>query len=227
MKFIWILRYGFMCVHFITANLFCRWRVRRKTQSPSSLSRLSYGEHSNMWISIMCLRLGIFALLLYPNFWCWSCFCFSAPSGPCWLQSRIIFSTWWFRSALHRLGKAFSAVQFLLTSSGNDALCNRMFSFLTGSVVRPEDVLFSKLQCCSLHSETQRCAKRVMCKKICWTVNGLLLISGCYFDPKCEYWCFSLAFVVRSFVSKNDQLMSIYYLTVTVMDTADLDTKAL
>ena len=32
----------------ITANLFCRWRVKKKTQSPSSLFRRSCGEHSKI-----------------------------------------------------------------------------------------------------------------------------------------------------------------------------------
>lgn len=40
-------------VQHITANLFCRWRVRRKTQSPWSLFRQSYGELSKMLISTL------------------------------------------------------------------------------------------------------------------------------------------------------------------------------
>lgn len=92
-------------------------------------------------------------LLFKPNFPYWIFYLFFSPSGRFWLLSRITFSTLWFRSASHHLAKASSTVQFLLTSSGNDTLYNGTFLFLTGSVVRPEEVLFSKPQCCNLHSE--------------------------------------------------------------------------
>ena len=78
---------------------------------------------------------------------------FLPPSGHIWQLSRITFSTWWFRSASRRLAKAFSTIQFLLlTSSGNNTSHNGTFLFLTGSVVRPEEVLLIKLLWWNLHS---------------------------------------------------------------------------
>ena len=54
-------------VQCITVNLFCRWRVRRKTQSPSSLFRLSYGEHSEKFHHVTG-DWAAFLLLLNLNF---------------------------------------------------------------------------------------------------------------------------------------------------------------
>ena len=153
----------------ITANLFCRWHVRRKTQSPSSLFRLSYGEHSDVFIFHHVMAIEHFLSLLNLDFPYW--LLFFPPSGRFWLQSRIIFSTWWCRSASRRLAKAFSSVQFLLTSSGNDTLYNGTFLFLTGSVVRPEEVLF---QCCNLHSEK------------CSQYKTLTLLSDSFQNPVCS-----------------------------------------
>lgn len=139
-------------VQCITVNLFCRWRVRRKTQSPSSLFRLSYGEHSEKFHHVAG-DWAVFLLLLNLNFSYSLCVFFS--SGPFWVLSRTIFSIWWFRSASRRLAKAFSAVKVLLTSSGSDTLYNGTFLFLTGSVVRPEEDLLSKPQCCNLQKWLQ------------------------------------------------------------------------
>ena len=100
-----------------------------------------------MLVELHCHHFSILVLHIYYVL------LFFPPSGHFWRLSRTTFSTWWFRSASRRLAKGFSTVQFLLlTSSGNNTSHNGTFLFLTGSVVRPEEVLLIKLQCCNLHS---------------------------------------------------------------------------
>ncbi len=131
-------------------------------------------------------------LFLSCNFlyWLFVCVCvlvFFNFSGHFWLLSRIISSTWWFRSASRRLDKASSTVQFLLTSSGNDTLYNGTFLFLAGSVVRPEEVLFSKPQlACS--GEVYPCQT-----KSCWFRNQ--------WKSNIIFLCFVLSYIILMYNS--------------------------
>lgn len=76
-------------VQHIKANLFCRWRVKRKTQSPSSLFRQSCGEHSK----ILHFHLVIWIEHHFYHFSIWSfhiVYVFLFPPqaiSDCWAES--------------------------------------------------------------------------------------------------------------------------------------------
>lgn len=150
-KVIWILSYGFICAAYKSKSFLQMACQEKDTESLKSLQTELWWAFKNFTFPSCDLDRASFLSLLNLKFPYCLCVSFSS-SGHFWLLSRIIFSTWWFRSASHRLDKASSAVQFLLTSSGNHTLFNGTFLFLTGSVVRPEEVLFSKPWCCNLYA---------------------------------------------------------------------------
>lgn len=124
----------------IIANLFCRWRVRKKTQSPWSLFRRSYGERFKKFRTPPCdwARTALL-LLISLKFSDQSCVCVHSQAvSDRWAESSSppggsrTHNTVWTR---HLVQSSFNSLP-LGTYDGT-------FLFLTGSVVRPEDVFQS------------------------------------------------------------------------------------